>query len=115
MKPLKLFTIGSLLISVILLANNESFASKESPENVILSAANSLFTDVEKNKEMYEKILGEEVNYSLFDIKDSSNIPKLNQFFDTVDGLSITAPYKGHFLKDVKKHKFVIIVEGIKK
>lgn len=55
MKPLKLFTIGSLLISVILLANNESFASKESPENVILSAANSLFTDVEKNKEMYEK------------------------------------------------------------
>lgn len=55
MKQLKLFTIGSLFISVILLANNESFASKESPENVILSAANSLFTDVEKNKEMYEK------------------------------------------------------------
>ena len=55
MKQLKLFTIGSLLISAILLANNESFASKESPENVILSAANSLFTDVEKNKEMYEK------------------------------------------------------------
>ena len=55
MKQLKLFTIGSLLISAIFLANNESFASKESPENVILSAANSLFTDVEKNKEMYEK------------------------------------------------------------
>jgi len=55
MKQLKLFTIGSLLISAILLANNESFASKESPENIILSAANSLFTDVEKNKEMYEK------------------------------------------------------------
>lgn len=55
MKQLKLFTIGFLLISAILFANNESFALKESPENVILSAANSLFTDVEKNKEMYEK------------------------------------------------------------
>ena len=55
MKQLKLFTIGFLLISAILFANNESFALKESPENVILSAANSLFNDVEKNKEMYEK------------------------------------------------------------
>ena len=55
MKRLKLYTIGSLFISAILLVNNESFALKESPENVILTAANSLFTDVEKNKEIYEK------------------------------------------------------------
>ena len=54
MKQLKLFIIGFLLISVFSSANNESFAQKELPEDVILSAANSLFSDVEKNKEMYE-------------------------------------------------------------
>ncbi|MAW50543.1 MAG: hypothetical protein CMC41_05350 [Flavobacteriaceae bacterium] len=55
MRQLKLFTIISLLISVFFLGSDETFATKESPENVILSAANNLFTDVEKNKEMYEK------------------------------------------------------------
>ena len=54
MKQLKLFIIGFLLISVFSSANNESFAQKDLPEDVILSAANSLFSDVEKNKEMYE-------------------------------------------------------------
>tara|TARA_B110000003_G_C16314866_1_gene404318 strand:- start:44 stop:607 length:564 start_codon:yes stop_codon:yes gene_type:complete len=39
---------------LIFLGNSESFAYKESPENIILSAANNLFVDVEKNKKLYE-------------------------------------------------------------
>ena len=34
--------------------NTASFAYKETPENIILSAANNLFLDVEKNKKLYE-------------------------------------------------------------
>ncbi|WP_127715254.1 hypothetical protein [Halobacteriovorax sp. HLS] len=54
-----------------------------------------------KSQQMYEEILGEPVDYSLFDFEEESKIPKLEYFFNLVDGLSITAPYKKQFLKDV--------------
>ena len=54
-----------------------------------------------RSKEMYEKILGKNVDYSLFDFNSPEQIPALEEFFSTVDGLSITAPFKGHFLNEV--------------
>ena len=55
MKKLKIFTISSLIIFLTILSSNKLFANEKAPENVILSAANSLFTDVEKNKKLYEE------------------------------------------------------------
>ena len=54
MNKLKTLKISSLVALLIFFGNDLVFAEKDSPENVILSAANSLFTDVEKNKKLYE-------------------------------------------------------------
>lgn len=54
MNKLKTLKISSLIALLIFFGNDLVFAEKDSPENVILSAANSLFTDVEKNKKLYE-------------------------------------------------------------
>jgi len=54
MNKLKTLKISSLIAMLVFFGNDLVFAEKDSPENVILSAANSLFTDVEKNKKLYE-------------------------------------------------------------
>lgn len=53
--------------------------------------------------EMYEKILGEKVNYHLLDYPEEAAIPLLPEIFETHDleGLSVTAPYKRHFFNQV--------------
>ena len=55
MKKLKIYIIPVLVILLALFSSNKLFANDKAPENVILSAANSLFTDVEKNKKLYEE------------------------------------------------------------
>ena len=55
MKKLKTYTISILIILLTVFSSNKLFANTKAPENVILSAANSLFTDVEKNKKLYEE------------------------------------------------------------
>ena len=55
-----------------------------------------------KSKSMYEGLLEREVDYHLFDYENNTEIPPLFEFFKKVDGLSITAPYKEHFLADVE-------------
>lgn len=59
---------------------------------------------------IYKKILGEQLeNYTLLDCNHSSQIPAIEEIFNQHDGLSITAPYKEHFLRDV-----VINDEGVR-
>ena len=55
MKKLKIYTISILIILLTVFSSNKLFANTKAPENVILSAANSLFSDVEKNKKLYEE------------------------------------------------------------
>ena len=55
MKKLKIYTISIIIILLTVFSSNKLFANTKAPENVILSAANSLFTDVEKNKKLYEE------------------------------------------------------------
>jgi shikimate dehydrogenase len=51
----------------------------------------------------YEKILDKKIAYTLYDIDVSSAIPTLSDFFSKcLDGLSITSPYKKHFVNDVE-------------
>ena len=54
MKNFKIQKILIFIFSILFLGNSPVFAEKKSPENVILSAANNLFLDVEQNKELYE-------------------------------------------------------------
>lgn len=54
-----------------------------------------------KSPEIYNKLLNGNVDYQLFDFPDEESIPSLDNFFQRVEGLSITAPYKRVFLKNV--------------
>lgn len=51
-----------------------------------------------KSKEVYERILKTPVEYHLFDYPAPDLIPELDFFFEKVDGLSITSPYKKIFI-----------------
>ena len=55
-----------------------------------------------KSQQMYQELLGEEVDYTLFDFQSESEIPELEILFKQVDGLSITSPYKKFFIKSVE-------------
>jgi shikimate dehydrogenase len=50
------------------------------------------------SQKMYEDILGKRIHYTLFDYPSSLYIPDLSNLFRDVVGLSITAPYKQHFV-----------------
>lgn len=52
-----------------------------------------------RSQEVYEKLLGEKVDYKLFDYDHEEEVPDLEKIFEQVDGLSITAPYKKVYLK----------------
>ena len=54
-----------------------------------------------KSQSMYEDLLGVEVGYTLLDYKCSGDIPEVSEVFSNLDGLSITSPYKQHFLNQV--------------
>ena len=53
MKKLKKFSLA-LFLPLILMGTPISYADSTAPENIILSAANNLFADVERNKDVYE-------------------------------------------------------------
>lgn len=66
-----------------------------------------------KSKNMYESILNERVDYYLFDYSEEVDIPCLNEIFNKVSGLSITSPYKTHFLKNVVMEKSIEHLQAI--
>lgn len=50
---------------------------------------------------MYQELLGKKIEYTLFDYQEEKDIPSLNELFNKVEGISITAPYKKHFSRQV--------------
>jgi len=62
-----------------------------------------------KSKSMYEKIFAQNVDYELLDYATDVSIPSLSEIFSKLQGLSITAPYKKHFLKEL------VMAEDIRK
>lgn len=50
---------------------------------------------------VYEKILKTKVNYSLLDFSSEDKIPKALDLFKDFEGVSITSPYKSHFLNEI--------------
>ena len=51
-----------------------------------------------KSGEVYQDILNTTVKYELFDYEKQRDIPSLDFFFKQVQGLSITSPFKEHFI-----------------
>jgi len=94
MKKFKIQKILIFVLPIIFLANSASFANKDAPEDIILSAANNLFSDVEKNKKIYEEDISafyERVDNVLspiidFDVLIKSIIGK-NNYKNTSDDL----------------------------
>ncbi len=55
-----------------------------------------------RSQEMYERLLGERINYSLLDYQKETDVKSLDDIFkENFRGISITYPYKKHFLNDV--------------
>lgn len=50
--------------------------------------------------QVYQNFLGK-IDYHLFDFQRAKDIPPLKELAANLDGLSVTAPYKTHFLKEV--------------
>ncbi|MFA6237325.1 MAG: hypothetical protein WC635_08380 [Bacteriovorax sp.] len=66
-----------------------------------------------RSPEIYRKLLKTELQYDLLDIENDTLIPSVAELFKTYDGISITSPYKKHFLDEVflseKVHKLAAI------
>ncbi len=54
-----------------------------------------------KSKLIYESILSVPVDYTLIDCSQEFEIPPVNELLSEYSGISITAPYKKHFIKEV--------------
>ncbi len=66
-----------------------------------------------KSKSMYDQIYGRDIKYSLLDYNNEFDIPTLDEIFSKLDGLSITAPYKKHFLENVEVNELVMPLNAI--
>jgi len=67
------------------------------------------------SKSMYEDLLGREIDYNLLDYSKESEIPFLKTLFQDFElgGLSITSPYKKHFVGDVTFESELVSSLGI--
>lgn len=54
-----------------------------------------------KSAKIYERLLGESINYDLLDCSSENEIPPLDQLSKKYQGLNITSPYKKFFFNDV--------------
>ncbi|MGB0453853.1 MAG: hypothetical protein ACPGJV_09075 [Bacteriovoracaceae bacterium] len=66
-----------------------------------------------RSKFVYEKLLNEEVDYYHYDCDASELLPSLEEVFKSYKGLSITAPYKRHYLDRVSIDEEVRPLEAI--
>lgn len=62
---------------------------------------------------LYQKLCKEDIHYHLLDFNTPEEIPPLGELFDqySLNGLSITAPYKTHFFNDVHLERKNIITK----
>src|SRR5690606_30368973 len=58
--------------------------------------------------EIYRSFLGKNLEYSLLDYETADKIPPLIELMSEYHGLSVTAPYKTHFLPSVQASEKVI-------
>ncbi len=54
-----------------------------------------------KSPEIYEQIIGDEIEYDLIDVESADKLPLIEELKSKYRGVNITSPYKTHYLKDV--------------
>lgn len=54
-----------------------------------------------KSPEIYSQFLGEELIYTLLDYQSPKEIPSAEKLLNQFDGISITSPYKEHFIREI--------------
>lgn len=66
---------------------------------------------------VYEDLLGKKVEYTLLDYQNEAEIPKLSELFQkyNLNGLSITSPYKRHFLEQIQGSHNLLAINTISK
>ena len=55
-----------------------------------------------KSPQIYQQIIGPGVKYDLIDRDHGNLLPSLEELFEKYDGISITAPYKKHYINHVE-------------
>lgn len=66
-----------------------------------------------KSQQMYEELLGRDVDYTLLDYPDEQSIPPIGELMDIYEGVSITAPYKHVFIPQCKVDPFFQALDAI--
>lgn len=66
-----------------------------------------------QSQKMYEKILCKKVDYTLLDYENENQILSAFELCERFDGVSITAPYKKHFLDQVSLDDEVIKLQSM--
>jgi shikimate dehydrogenase len=54
-----------------------------------------------RSKQMYEKLLGRKLDYTLLDIEIEESLPSLEELFSSFHGVSITTPYKQSYMSRI--------------
>lgn len=57
-----------------------------------------------RSKQIYEKLLQRNISYTLLDYQNENEIPLALELLKTFEGISITAPYKNHFLDQLDEN-----------
>lgn len=66
-----------------------------------------------RSPQIYAELYDNNVEYTLLDIDEERKIPTLDEIFNDQEGLSITAPYKTHFMNDVEMDDVVRSIGGV--
>jgi shikimate dehydrogenase len=66
-----------------------------------------------KSPEIYRKLIGADIQYDLLDFQKAEDIPTAKNLLEIYDGISITSPYKKHFLPQVELTKQAEVLGAI--
>lgn len=66
-----------------------------------------------RSPEIYRNLLGEEIQYDLLDYKEAKDIPQALELLKEYNGISITSPYKKHFLSQIQLTKEASLLGSI--
>jgi shikimate dehydrogenase len=66
-----------------------------------------------RSPDLYRGLIGYEIKYNLLDFSEASQIPSAKDLLSTYNGVSITSPYKKHFIPEIELTKQAALVGAI--
>lgn len=68
-----------------------------------------------KSKSIYESLIDSPFEYDLLDYENAADIPPAKSLLEKYDGINITAPYKTHFISQIRDISKLGIVNVLRK